>query len=122
MIVYLFQVILELFALNNVTLFLCWMWPAAEPLLRKGKHTHTNTHQELAQSKRGFCGLCVGTRAKAAEHGYGGRDLAVPGVGRDSLERFPFQGLPEGNALVLGSFQEVAQSSLSEARKRVSFY
>ena len=26
------------------------------------------------------------------------------------------------DVLVLGSFQEVAQSSLSEARKRVSFY
>lgn len=88
MIVYLFQMILELFALNNVTLFLCWMWPAAEPLLRKGKHTHTNTHQELAQSKRGFCGLYVGTRAKAAEHGYGVRDLAVPGVGRAASKDF----------------------------------
>ena len=58
---YLFQVILEVFALNKVTLFLCWMWPAAEPLLRKGKHTHTHTHthQELAQSKRGFVGYML---------------------------------------------------------------
>ena len=47
--------------------------------------------------------------------------MAVPGAGRDSLERFPFQGLPEAEALALGSFQEVAQGSLSEARKESHF-
>ena len=52
MIVYLFQVILELFALNNVTLFLCWMWPAAELLLRKGKKHIRN----LLKVKGGFAG------------------------------------------------------------------
>lgn len=57
MIVYLFQLILELFALNNVTLFLCRMWPAAKLLLRK----ETNT--ELARRKTMFYMQYVGTSA-----------------------------------------------------------
>lgn len=51
------------------------------------ENTHTYKHQELAQSK-GVCGLYVGTRAGAAEHGYGGRDLAVPGAGRTASKDF----------------------------------
>ena len=46
---------------------------------------------------------------------------AVAKAIKQDLWLYVIQGLPEAEALALGSFQEVAQGSLSEARKESHF-